>query len=60
LSILHVALDQPVIIATAENTLIDTSLAKIKVAIITGAAVVVPVWDSLIAVVAVNGEDAHI
>ena len=57
LSVLDRALDQPMIIATAENSIVDTLLAKIKVAVIASAAMVVLAWDSLVAMVAVNGED---
>jgi hypothetical protein len=47
-----------VILTTAENTVIDTGLAEIKVTIIAGTAVVVNIGDRLGAVIAINGENA--
>jgi hypothetical protein len=58
LSILHKTLDHPVPITSTENSVINAGLAEIKVAIITSAAVIVLVWDSIGAVVAVDREDA--
>jgi len=59
LSILNKTLDHPVSITFTENTVIDTCLTEIKVAIITNAAVVMLIWDGIAAVVAVDREDAH-
>jgi hypothetical protein len=47
-----------VILTTAENTVIDTGLAEIKVTIIAGTAVVVNIGDCLGAVITINGENA--
>jgi hypothetical protein len=43
---------------STEHTIINTGLTEIKVAIITSAAVIVLIWDSISAVVAVDREDA--
>jgi len=59
LAALDKSLDHPVIITLAKNSLIDASLAEIEITIVTGAAVVVLIWDRLAAVVAVDREDAH-
>jgi hypothetical protein len=58
-SILHDTLDKPVTLITANNSIINTSLAEIKVAVLTRAAVIMNIRDRLIAVVAENGEDAE-
>jgi hypothetical protein len=47
-----------VILTTAKNAVIHTGLAEIEVTIIAGAAMIVFIWDSLAAVVAVDGEYA--
>lgn len=57
LAISHEALDQPVALALADHAGSDTSLAEVIVTIITGAAVVVLVWDDVLAVVAVDRVD---
>jgi hypothetical protein len=46
-----------VVVALAGNTILNTVLAEIEVAIITSAAVIMLIWDSGFTVVAVNGED---
>jgi hypothetical protein len=43
-----------VILATAKNAIVHTCLAEIKVTVIAGTAVIVLIWDSFAAVVAVN------
>jgi len=58
LTALNETLDHPVVHTVAENTVIDTGLAEIKVAIIAGTAVVVNIGDCGRAVVAVNREYA--
>jgi hypothetical protein len=58
LSVLDKTFDHPVSITSAENTVIDTGLAEIKVTIIASAAVIVLIWDGIVAVVAVDREDA--
>ena len=50
------SLDQPVVLAIAKTTLLDTVLAQIKVATLTDAAMPVCIWDGLIAMIAANGE----
>lgn len=55
---LHKTLDHPVLVTATEHTGINTSLAQIKVTVITDTAVVMLIRDSLGAVVAVDGEDA--
>jgi hypothetical protein len=47
-----------VILTAAENTVIDTGLAEVKVAVIAGTAVVVNIRDCFRAVIAINGEYA--
>ena len=56
LAILGCSLDQPVIAAIAGHSLVDTCLAKIEVAIVTGGAVVVHIRNGLLAVVAADSE----
>jgi len=55
---LNNTLDHPVILATAKNAILYTGCAKIKITIITGAAMEVLVWDRLAAVIAENRENA--
>jgi hypothetical protein len=57
-SALDKTLDHPVTLSTAENTTINAAWAKIKVSIITGTAMIMLIWDSSVAVVAVDGENA--
>jgi hypothetical protein len=58
LSILYDTLDEPMIFALAENSVVNASLAEIKITILASAAVVMNIRDGLIAVVAINSEDA--
>jgi hypothetical protein len=54
LSILNKTLDHPVILTTAKNAVVHTGLTQIKVTIIAGTAMIMFIWDSLAAVVAVD------
>jgi hypothetical protein len=47
-----------VIITTTKNAIIHTVLAEIKITIIASAAVIVLIWNSAAAVIAVHREDA--
>lgn len=58
LPILHETLYHPVSIATAEDTIINTILAEIKVTVIASAAVIVLIWNGFGAVITINREDA--
>lgn len=58
LSVLHDALEKPMVLTLADNSIVDASLAEIKVTILASAAVVVNIRDGSVAVVAVNGEHA--
>jgi len=59
LAILHKTLDKPVVLATAEEPCINTCWAQIEVTTIASAAVIVFIWNSFVAVVAINGENAE-
>jgi hypothetical protein len=59
-SVLDEALDHPVFLTAADNTIIDTGLAEVKVSRIASAAVVVNIWDGRLAVVAKDGEDGDV
>lgn len=58
LAVLDKALDHPVTLAIADNAIANTGLAKIKVSLITGAAMVMLIRNGSIAVVTVDREDA--
>ena len=45
------------VVALAGNTILNTVLAEVEVAIIASATVIMLIWDSGFTVVAVNGED---
>lgn len=55
-AILYRALDQPMILIGAKDTLINTVSAEIKVSHIADAAVPMNIWDGLVAVVAADSE----
>lgn len=57
-SVLHDTLEKPMVLALAENSIVNAGLAEIKVTILASAAVVVNIRDRSVAVVAVNGEYA--
>jgi hypothetical protein len=57
LAILNRALDQPVVLSAAGISFVDTALAKVKVAIVADAAVIMLIRHRLVAVVAVDRED---
>jgi len=59
LAILNETLDQPVVITSTDNPTANTALAEIKVTIIADAAVIVYVWDGIVAIVAVDRVYAH-
>jgi hypothetical protein len=58
LAVPHETLDQPVVLAIAEHAAVETGLAEVEIAIVAGAAMVVLIRDSVLAVVAVDGEVA--
>lgn len=58
LSILNETLDQPVALASANDSTSNASLAEVKVTFIADTAVIVYIWDGIVAVVAVDGVNA--
>jgi hypothetical protein len=54
LAVLDETLNHPVILTAAVDAAIDAFLAKVKIALVTGAAVVMLIWDRKVAVVAVD------
>lgn len=53
------SLDEPMSVTTAKNVIINTIHAKVKVAIITNAAVIMFLGNGAATVVAVNAEDGR-
>lgn len=56
LTVLHGSSDQPVLIVVARNAPLNAGLAQVKVAVVTGGAVVVGIGNRLVAAVAAHGK----
>ena len=54
LSVLDETLDQPVILASTNDATTNTALAEIKISIIADAAMIVNIWNRVIAVIAID------
>jgi hypothetical protein len=59
LAILHETFDEPVVIASTEDSCVDTTPAQIEVTVIARAAMIVLVGNGSTAIVAIDSENAH-